>query len=176
MTTQEIYNDIIEKLKAGKRPLVKLSPSECDELREKFLSAANNQNKDELYPLLCILDNTQTFIADLDQAFLCAFEKFQDAQTLVLLLGCMQRHIIEYKAMRGNRLTMDFLNILDRGLRHEDAEVLEWTLRTVEAMGSQGIYFKATMKEVKPNMLAVFNKHKKASKQIIEMLEKRWNF
>lgn len=176
MTTQEIYHDIIEKLKAGKRPLVKLSTEECHELREKLLQAANNQNKDELYPLLCILDNTQTFIPDLDQAFLIAFEKFQDSETLVLLLGCMQRHIIEYKAMGGNRLTMDFLKVLENGLRHEDPEVLEWTLRTIESMGSQGIFFKSIMKEVKPNVLAVFNKHKKASKQIIEMLEKRWNF
>lgn len=176
MTTQELYNDIIDKLKAGKRPLVKLNSGEMAQLRDDFHRAINANNSEELIPILCILDNTQNFIPELDEHFIRSFKAFTDANIHVLLLGCMQKHIIEFKGMQGNRLSMDFLKILEDGLRHEDPEVLEWALRIIESMGSQGIYFKSIIKEVKPSMMAVFNKHKKAAKQIIEMLEKRWNF
>ena len=90
-----------------------------------------------------------------------------------MALGVARKHIIEARHKDGYRMEMDFLEVLKETLDHEDYEVKEWSLRLIEGLGSQSLFFKEQVLSIKPK-LTLFNEHKKMVKEIIELLEKRW--
>ena len=174
MDIDAVFNNIITELKDGKRPLVKLSEADLKHLSEKWSSINNTKNWDELFKILCILDNTTSLSSLFTEEINRTLTESKDAQTLVLVLGVARKHIIDESHKRGERIKMDFINVLKSFLGHDNPEVLEWTLRLIEGLGSQSIILKNDVLNAKPGFMAIFNEHKKAAKQIIELLEKRW--
>ena len=60
-------------------------------------------------------------------------------------------------------------------LKHQDPEVVEWTLRTIESLGHQSIMLKEDVLKARPGITALFNKHKKNSQDLVDFLIKRWS-
>lgn len=174
MNIEEKFNQIISDLQANKRPQIKLSDADLDSLATAWDKILENQEWNALFQILCILDNTITLSPKFFTQINKTLTQCPDEQTVVLTLGAARKHIIDECHKRGERVNMEFLNTLKSLLAHENAEVLEWTLRLIEALGSQSIILKEDVLASKPGFMAIFNEHKKAAKQIIELLEKKW--
>ncbi len=179
MDIQGTYNQVIDELKHMKRPQLILQASDIEFLKNSLenyssLSASEiNNSADELIQILCILDNSRTLSLEFREALVkIASMKIKD-ELLILILGVMRRHIIEASQKNGYRQGPDVLDLLKALLFHPNSEVVEWSLRLVESLGSQAIYFKETLKEIKPK-ITLFDSHKKACKEIITLIQGRW--
>jgi hypothetical protein len=175
MNLDQEFNAVIEKLRNDERPLLKYSEEQFSELNLHWSNLLEKKNYNELYKVFCILDNTQNYNDIFTENIYETFNRCKDSQTIIYNLSAASKHIIAYNQKKGNRAPHDFVIKLKELLSHKDPEVLEWTLRTIEQLGSQAIFLKDDIMNSRPGILAIFDKHKKASKQIIEMLEKRWS-
>ena len=181
---EAIYSQAIEDLKNFKRPQIKLGREEFIELyqiwQEKIQELDNPSQSEEalkaLEKILCILDHTQKASSIFDELIEESFQKVNKPELIIYLLSVSQKHLIQKKFLEGNPIPKSFF----KSLRHlletgqDNPEVLEWTLRTIEQLGNQSIKLREDILKIKPTWGALFNSNKKASKQIIEMLEKRW--
>jgi hypothetical protein len=167
---EEKYALIISVLKKGHRFQEKLTEEEIDFLSE---SLQNTTDPGQLEKLFCIIDNTQTRSLKFSPAILKVLNSDHPSNILVFALESSRKHVLEANFIKGNRLDLEALDTFKSLLTHADPEVVEWTLRVIDEMGGQGIYFKSFFDTIKPK-LAMFNNHKKNIKMIIKMLEKRW--
>ena len=181
---EAIYSQAIDDLKNFKRPQIKLGREEFIELyqiwQEKIQELDNPSQSEEalkaLEKILCILDHTQKASSIFDELIEKSFQKVNKPELIIYLLSVSQKHLIQKKFLEGNPIPKSFFkslrHLLETGQDHP--EVLEWTLRTIEQLGNQSIKLREDILKIKPTWGALFNSNKKASKQIIEMLEKRW--
>ncbi len=176
MTYQDLYTQIIEKLKRGARPQLMLTPEIILELKLAWLQSLKDRpiNEDVLKKILCILDNTQNMTAEFNELFLSTLKQIKNDEISIYLLAASQKHIIAESLRSGNMISADYIEQLKILLQSKNPEVLEWTLRTIESMGPLSLRFVKEVKAAKPNLLKLFNRHKKASSQIIELMEKQW--
>ena len=106
-----------------------------------------------------------------------SFKIIQKPELIIYLLSVSRKHLIEKKFLEGNPIPKNFIKSLENLLEHYEninPEVIEWTLRTIEQLGNQSLKLRETVLKIKPSWGSLFNQHKKSSKQIIELLEKRW--
>ena len=174
MNLEKEFNSTIEKLKNNERPLLKYTSIQFEELNNTWTNLLSNENYSELFKVFCLLDNTQNYSDIFSENIFKTFDLTSDPQVIIYNLSAASKHIIAYNHQLGNRAPHDLVMKLKELLSHRDPEVLEWTLRTIEQLGSQALFLKDDIIKSRPGILAIFDKHKKASKQIIEMLEKRW--
>lgn len=174
MNLSEVYSNIIEDLRAGKRALMKLTPEQKVGLTTLWKGGLE---REDLHKVLCILDHSVESCLEFSP-FLCAeLKKEVDSETLIFLLGAAQKHVIEAAAKDGFPPSGDFMTAVKNLLSSshvKDPETFEWLLRTIEQTGMKSIFFKEAILKNKPGLGSLVNSHKKASKQIIELLERRW--
>ena len=181
MDYKETYSKILADLKDDKRPLLKLSKEDLNYLKvewEDFFKeytlnssslALSNINK-----IICILDHTQSHSTIFGPIIIKTLNNISDVETIIFTLGVATKHIILKNFKEGTPPSAEFIQILESLLEHSNPEVLEWTLRTIDQLGAMSIRLRPKILEQRPSLLAIFNTHKKASRQIIQMLEKRW--
>ncbi|EQC43767.1 hypothetical protein [Bacteriovorax sp. Seq25_V] len=174
MNIDNVFNEVIEKLKQDIRPHLHLTTEDHVVLKNQWSQINESQNFQELFKILCILDNTNSLNLIHQENISHTLKNCNDEEISVLTLGVARKHIIEASHKNSNRVSMDFLEVLKHMLKTNSSETLEWTLRLIESLGSQSIILKPDVLKAKPGMLASFNSHKKAAKQIIELLERRW--
>jgi hypothetical protein len=181
-TVEELFKHVLNELKRGHRPRLKLTKDQMTAYTNLWqslddqLSVDNNEQsyKEKLTPLLGILDHAINSSDDLASLFISSLKRIKDPELLVYLLSGTLKHAIEEKQKRGDRADQQTLSALETTLNHSSPEVLEWSLRCIEQLGSQSLYFKKNIMARKPSFLKQFNKHNKAARQIIEFLERRW--
>lgn len=171
MNLQETYQTIIDGLKNGGRGSVKLTKADVLFLQNELKTATTKG----INQILCVLAHDQGYHKELAPDLLKLINSLKDNETLVFALSAFSRHSIAARLRDGERMDMETLKMLETLLLHSSHEVVEWVLRTIDEMGSQGRYFLPILQKIKPGKIAVIvNKHKRNSKEIIEMLEKRW--
>lgn len=175
MDIDKEFSAVIEKLKNNERPLLKYTQEQFEEINSIWTELLKDSNTDELIKVYCVLDNTQNYSNIFEKNIYDVFNSSLSDQIFIYNLSASSKHIINYYHKKGERVPFTLLEELKKLLTHKNPEVLEWTLRTIEQLGSQAIFLKDDIINNKPGMLSLFDKHKKASKQIIEMLEKRWS-
>lgn len=173
MNIEDRYQQIIEKLKLGHRFLEPLANENLQFLESEMLKSLETEDWSSLEKILCVLDHTVTNSPALKNSIIKVLDCNND-ESIIYGLNVAKKHVIEGNFKLGKRLEFDFMETLIKLLKHSNPEVVEWTVRTMEECGSQGIFFKKDLVALKPKGI-IFNKHKKATKQIIEMLEKRWS-
>jgi hypothetical protein len=94
---------------------------------------------------------------------------------IVFTLNCSRKHIIGARFQKGHRLSFEYLEALKKHLHSKSPEVQEWTLRTIEECGNQGVYFLREFDKIKPPPWKWFNSHQRAVREIIALLERRWS-
>ncbi len=164
------YSQIIDSLKKGHRFLDKLGDDEILILKENLEST---KDAELLKKIFCIIDNTQTRTTEFSKGIIKILNEVHPTDIYIYALEASRKHVLEANFIKGHRLDLDSLNTFKSLLTHESPEVVEWTLRVIDEMGGQGIYFKSTFEQIKPK-ITLFNKHKRHVKMIINMLEKRW--
>jgi len=101
---------------------------------------------------------------------------FEQAENLIVMaLGASHQHVIHYHHRKGQRVNFKFMQILEKLLDINSPEVIEWTLRTVEPLGSQSLFFKTKIENLNPGIFSRFQKKWKTSYQLINYLEQKWN-
>lgn len=175
MNIDQIFEKTINDLKQEKRPLHPFSPEDHQELKAYWHEQLAQQNLKEINKVLCLLEHSQTYSSECDELFIRSLKEIQDTQTLVFLLSASAKHIVTRSQRDGQRIAFAFIEALKELLSHQDPEVLEWVLRVIDQLGNQALILRPEIIKQKPSLLSVFNKHKKNSRMIIEMLEKRWS-
>ena len=176
MKLESLYQDVILKLKNHQRPLVMLTPEILDELQLKWQEALNASVIDEktITKILCILDNAQTQTSDFNQLFLSTLEKVKNHEIIVYVLGASQKHTIGHALKTGNTIPYEYFEKIKALLKNDHPEVIEWTLRTIESMGPLSLRLREEVRASRPHFFKLYNEHQRASRQIIELLEKQW--
>lgn len=169
MEIQKIYTKIMEDLARGERGLVRFTSEELEILRDHL------NRKEDLEKVLCLIEHS----AGLDNHFETPlinllFQELPDHLT-IFALNCARKHIIQARFREGRRLDYNFLEILKKYLSSHSPEVVEWTLRTIEECGNQGVYFLKELDKIKPPPWKWFNPHQRAVREIIALLERRWS-
>ena len=186
---EDLYSKTIEDLKSFKRPMVKLSSEDFLEMRDLWKESLQKlkdpsfkeEQKEKtlafLEKIFCLLDHSQKSSVLFDSLYEESFKIIQKPELIIYLLSVSRKHLIEKKFLEGNPIPKNFIKSLENLLEHYEninPEVIEWTLRTIEQLGNQSLKLRETVLKIKPSWGSLFNQHKKASKQIIELLEKRW--
>lgn len=172
MKIEEVYQSIMEDLKAGGRGLRRW---ETHELKHLAQALAASKDAQQLEKLLCIIEHSASFYPGFETPLLEILTSQREAKLLVFALNAARKHILAWAQQQGRRLEYPFLQTLKTLLYHRDPEVVEWTLRTIEEMGSQGIIFKKEFAHIKPPPWKWFNQHQRSVREIIAMLEHRWS-
>ena len=140
---QQIYQEILANLQKGGRPSVSLRPENLSEIKASWEKSLNPLDIEQLSRLLCILRHSKTLSPNFDTLFWRTLSHPDcPSQILILTLGTLSRQIIDRCEQRGERLPSQLAERLRPLLSHPDAEVFEWSLRTVELMGPQGVLLK----------------------------------
>lgn len=176
---QRIYLEAIEKLKLGQRPQIKLTPELLSELKTEWelaLSTSLNQatQNEVIKKILCILDNSQNTTSELNELFIKTLKQIKDSELIVYSLAASQKHVIADGLKTGKMISQEYFEILKTLLLENNPEVKEWTLRTIESMGPLGLRLRNEVLNARPGAMKLFNKHQKASAQLIDYLENEW--
>lgn len=171
----ERHKEIVSKFKEGKRAIFKASEEEMQHYQHELENAIDAQNLKSLEQIFCILANTQQKDLRFEEAILDILKSFEtyNSDQIIMALSVTRKHIIEAKQINGLRQSANLLQVMEKLLYHSDHEVVEWTLRLIEEMGSQAIYFKRHFPKIMPGLFT-FNKHKKNIKELVYILEKRF--
>lgn len=169
------YQKILTDLEKGSRALIRFSTEEMEELTQIFETALNENNLEKLEKILCLVDHNAVDYAPWEGIILKALNKNLPPRLIVFALNCARKHIIQSHFKRGLRLKFDFLEILKKLLFSPSPEVVEWTLRTIEECGNQGVFFLQDFDKIKPPPWKWFNQHQRSIREIIAMLERRWS-
>tara|TARA_Y100001958_G_C21231237_1_gene556992 strand:- start:2077 stop:2670 length:594 start_codon:yes stop_codon:yes gene_type:complete len=186
---EDLYSKTIEDLKNFKRPMIQLNSDDFLEIRDlwkeglqklkdpSFKEEQKEQTLVFLEKIFCLLDHTQKPSVLFDSLYEESFKIIKKPELVIYLLSVSRKHLIEKKFLEGNPIPKSFIKSLENLLEDYEninPEVIEWTLRTIEQLGNQSLKLREAVLKIKPSWGSLFNQHKKASKQIIELLEKRW--
>ena len=175
MNIQEQYQKVITSLAQGSRALVRYSSEEKEELSLRFDQELKNKNTETLEQILCLVDHSATDDSRFEPMILSALGQPLPPRLLIFTLNCARKHIIQARFKRGQRLDFDFLDALQKLLLSTSPEVVEWTLRSIDECGNQGVFFLQYFDKIKPPPWKWFNPHNRAVREIITMLERRWS-
>jgi hypothetical protein len=171
MNIDSIHESIIKQLNSGARGSVFLSEDQLDELNHSLLKNTGEQ----LDKILCICAHSAKFYPAFETNLITLLNSPLKTQTMIFVLHNARKHIVDSRFQRGLRLQFDFLESLKKLLYHSDPEIVEWTLRVIEGCSAQGIYFLKEIIPLKPPFWKWYNRHHRASREIITMLERRWS-
>jgi hypothetical protein len=185
MRWEKVYSQAILDLQNFKRPQIKLDKQDFLELHHfwkenlQFIKESSQKKEKALSALekiFCILDHSQKSSSIFDDLIQQSFPELNKPELIIYLLSVSQKHLIQKKFLEGNPIPKSFFSLLKDLLKkcQDQPEIIEWTLRTIEQLGNQSIKLREEVLTIKPTWGVLFNGHKKASRQIIEMLEKRW--
>jgi hypothetical protein len=169
------YQKIISDLEQGSRALVRFSKEEIEELTQIFEQTLTENNLELLEKVLCLVDHNAVDHAPWEAPILKALDKDLPPRLMVFALNCARKHIIQARFKRGRRLEFNFLGALKKLLTSRSPEVVEWTLRTIEECGNQGVFFLQDFDKIRPPPWKWFNPHQRSIREIITMLERRWS-
>ena len=170
------YQETIELLKSGKRPMIKLTEQELIELAAAWTKLNEEGAMEEKYlPLLCIADHLTTSHQDLHAPLIYTLENRDEENLLVYTLTASFKIIIEDCEKKSNRIPFAFLNALKIPLAHKSWEVLEWALRVVDQLGQQSVFLKEDVFARRPGLIHKLNPKAKNIFELIQMFERRWS-
>ncbi len=174
MDIELTYQKIISRLTEDSRALIRYSSDELDTLTDVFRLAIESGDHDQIEKILCIVEHSALDHAPWEPIVLSTLNKDLPPRLIVFGLNCARKHIIQARFKKGTRLHFDFLETLKKLLFSPSPEVVEWTLRTIEECGNQGVFFLQEFDKIKPPPWKWFNPHQRAVREIITMLERRW--
>jgi hypothetical protein len=168
--------EIRQKLLSGGRGITKFSEEELELLEfELDRFSVGQQDWGYLKDILFLLDHSMNSDRRFEKGLLTLLKRHElESDILIFALNSSRKHIMTARFKDGHRLDFSFLEALQKLLYHPNPEVVEWVLRTIEECGTQGVYFLKELDKIKPSPFKLFNKHYRAIREIIAMLERRW--
>jgi hypothetical protein len=174
MDIELTYQKIISALGEDSRALIRYTPNELEKLTNEFELALGSENFDHLEKILCLVDHSAADHSSWEAILIQSLNKNLPPRLIIFSLNCSRKHIIQARFKKGHRLQYDFLETLKKLLFSPSPEVVEWTLRTIEECGNQGVLFLQEFDKIKPPPWKWFNPHQRAVRELITLLERRW--
>ncbi len=172
---KNLYQETLSKLKKGERPLYYLEEEELSFCTQYWMSLnEKNAPESDYMALLCILDHAKKGSLELLGPLTWVLKNRKEKDLLIYVLNAGHRVILEECERQGERIPFAFIEALKPLLDHKEPEVLEWTLRTIEALGHQSIILKEDVLRARPGILSFLNEHKKNSQELVDYLMRRW--
>lgn len=171
MNIDERYQSIMKGIEQGHRGLTRFTVSETEEL-ESALSSAEQPS--DLEKILCLIEHSSMPHQGFEKDLIKILNSDIPDRLVIFALNASRKHILQARFNKGHRLEFEFLETIKRLLHHRNPEVVEWTLRTVEECGNQGVYFLREFDKIKPAPWKWFNAHQRAVRELITLLERRW--
>jgi hypothetical protein len=168
------YQKILTGLDGESRSLIRYSQDELEQLTIEFERATDSDDHQAIEKFLCLIDHSAIDYAPWEKTLLKTLNRSLPPRLIIFSLNCARKHIIQARFKKGHRLQFDFLETLKKLLFSPSPEVVEWTLRTIEECGNQGVFFLQEFDKIKPPPWKWFNAHQRAVREIITMLERRW--
>lgn len=175
MDIESTYQKILKDVELGHRGLVRFSTTELEELGVQLQQTLTSQNDDQLEKLLFLIEHSAGLYGKYEPLLLQTLMLDLSDRLIVFALNCSRKHIIAARFQKGHRLSFEYLEVLKKHLHSKSPEVQEWTLRTIEECGNQGVYFLREFDKIKPPPWKWFNSHQRAVREIIALLERRWS-
>jgi hypothetical protein len=175
MDIESLYQKILTNIDLGSRALIRFSQDEVEEISVQFHKELNQKNPEGIEKVLCLMDHSAADYSAWEPLIIKALNAELSPRLIVFALNCARKHILQARFKRGHRLDFDFLETLRKLLFSTDPEVVEWTLRTIEECGNQGVFFLKDFDKIKPPPWKWFNAHQRAVREIITLLERRWS-
>ncbi len=166
---KKIHSDILAAHQAGGRGLRRFTPTEVEQLRLAL------QNPMEQHLAIMIAAHSSHSERELESTLQSLMTAKLSTEDLVWLLNAVRRHIIQGRFKEGERLTHEFLEALKALLHHPEGQVVEWTLRTVEECGAQGIVFRPELAKIKPSFWFLWRAQSRTILELVTYLERRWS-
>lgn len=174
MDIESRYQKVLEELSLGHRGLQNYDAQEKEFLEMQLSSGLADKDWSRLEKLLCLIEHASANHPPFEAELIKALNSDLPDRLKVFVLNAARKHILNARLQRGQRLTFDFLEALRHLLHSKSPEVVEWTLRTIEECGNQGVYFLREFDKIKPPPWKWFNAHNRAVIEIITLLERRW--
>lgn len=174
MDVEARYAQIVSSLEKGHRGLERFTDDEVQEIRSKLKLSLREKDWTQLEKILCLIDHSASNLPELEEDLIELLNSDLPTHLKVFTLDASRKHIINSRVQRGQRLTFEYLEALKKNLYTKSPEVVEWTLRTIEESGNQGVYFLREFDKIRPAPWKWFNAHQRAVVELITMLERRW--
>ncbi len=174
MNLDEKYRKIMDGISAGGRGLTRFTSQEIQELISLLGSAREAGNASQLEKVLCLVEHASMPEQGFEKELISVLNSDFSDHLIIFALNAGRKHILQARFNKGNRLEFDFLETLKQLLHHRNPEVVEWTLRTIEECGNQGVYFLREFDKIRPAPWKWFNAHHRAVRELITLLERRW--
>lgn len=174
MNINERYESIMKGLALGHRGLVRFNAEETQELESHLHTKLSEKNFSELGKILCLIEHSSLPHQGFEKDLVRALNSDLPDPLIIFALNAARKHILQARFNKGNRLEFDFLETLKKLLHSKNPEVVEWSLRTIEECGNQGVYFLQEFDKIKPAPWKWFNAHQRAVRELITLLERRW--
>lgn len=171
----QIHSLLMERLHRGERPHLELDQTTLNEIKSRWQTSLDTNNSEQISEVMCILDHARHPSAIFDDLFFLTLERETPKNQLVFTLGASWKHLLGRWSRAGDRVPMRYIEILKKLLKHDDIEVREWVLRTIDQIGPQGRLLQKEINQAKVGWRGLFNPHAKSVSQLIAMLEKRWS-
>ncbi len=171
-----LSDQIKAKILQGGRGLTKFSLEEMELLEVQLAQfAVGTQDWAYLKDILFLLEHSTQSDRRFETGLITLLNRHDlEPDIIIFTLNSARKHIITARFKNGQRLDFPFLESLQKLIYHRNPEVVEWVLRTIEECGNQGVYFLKDLDKIKPSPLKMFNKHYRAIREIIALLERRW--
>ena len=110
------YNQNIEKLKNGLRPLQLYSTEEGQLLKDKLDSfcASKTPDETELKQVLCLLLHGQCHGIDFSLTLLKIIQMQLSTDLMIFSLSASIKWVVEFNQKNGHPITLDFMNIIKK--------------------------------------------------------------
>lgn len=174
MDLDQRYHDIMRGISRGHRGLTRFDSNEVEELERLLKSTFEEKKNLELEKVLCLIEHSSMPHQGFEKDLISVLNSDVPDHLLVFALNAARKHILQARFNKGKRLEFDLLEALKHLLHHPNPEVVEWTLRTIEECGNQGVYFLPEFDKIKPAPWKWFNAHQRAVRELITLLERRW--
>lgn len=171
MNIDDRYQSIMKGIEQGHRGLTRFTAFEMEELESAL---HGTREPEQLEKILCLIDHSTMPHPAFEKDLISILNSEIPDRLIVFALNASRKHILQARFNKGNRLEYNFLETLKRLLHHRNPEVVEWTLRTIEECGNQGVYFLREFDKIRPAPWKWFNAHQRAVRELITLLERRW--
>ncbi len=174
MNLHERYDSIMKGLALGHRGLVRFHSDEIIELENLLSTMLEEKKITDLEKVLCLIEHSSIPHQGFEKSLISALNSDLPDPLIIFALNAARKHVLQARFNKGNRLEYDFLETLKKLLHSKNPELVEWTLRTIEECGNQGVYFLQEFAKIKPAPWKWFNAHHRAVRELITLLERRW--
>lgn len=171
---KNIYNDLIARITRGDRVHLELDQDTLNEIHSHWCHALEHKRFEDLDAIMCVLEHARHPHGNFEELFFITLENDLPSKQIIFTLAASWKHLLERWARAGDRIPMRYLEILRSFLKHQDFEVREWSLRTIDQVGPQGRMLLKDIQNAKSGWKKFINPHAKAVTQLVEMFEKRW--